>query len=325
VRPPDAFLARTAVAALDRWSVALNELQGRIAHRFRRVEVRARVGRYLAGLVQRVERKNGWQLAEASGEAGPQGVQRLLHAASWDADAVRDDVRAYVIEHRGDTTSGVLIVDESGFPKKGARSCGVAPQYCGTVGATANAQIGVFLAYTSDRGTAFIDRALSLRRAWADDRERRRAAGIPTGARFVTKIALARRLLTRAFAAGVPARWVVADAFSGRSHAFRRWLEQRGRADVLLLPKTTAVEYQGRRERAEQLGARLPAPAWSAQAGGIATPGGPRHHWVRLTLSSACAEGMGRWLLARRSADGLRQISDVAPGGAGLPLVVLRD
>jgi SRSO17 transposase len=192
------------VAALDHWSVALNDLQGRIAHRFRRVEVRARVGRYLVGLLQRVERKNGWQLAEAIGEAGPQGVQRLLNAASWDADAVRDDLRASVIEHLGDTTSGVLIVDENGFSKKGGRACGVAPQYCGTVGATANAQVGVFLAYTSDRGTAFIDRALYLPRAWADDRERRAAAGIPKGARFVTKIALARRMLTRAFAAGVP-------------------------------------------------------------------------------------------------------------------------
>lgn len=291
------------VAARDRWSVALNELQGRIAHRFRRVEVRARVGRYLAGLLQRVERKNGWQLAEAIGEAGPQGVQRLLNAASGDADAVRDDLRAYVIEHLGDATSGVLIVDESGFPKKGGRSCGVAPQYCGTVGATANAPVGVFLAYTSDRGTAFIDRALYLPRAWADDRERRAAAGLPKGTRFVTKIALARRMLTRAFAAGVPARWVVADSFYDRSHAFRGWLEQRGRAYALMIPKTTAVEYQGRRERAEQLGARLPAAAWSSQASGTATQGGPRHQWVRLTLSGACAEGMGRWLLIRRSAD----------------------
>jgi len=295
--------AEGAVAALDRWPVALNELQERIAHRFRRVEVRARVGRYLTGLLQRVERKNGWQLAEAIGEAGPQGVQRLLNAASWDADAVWDDLRAYVIEHLGDAASGVLIVDESGFQKKGGRSCGVAPQYCGTVGATANAQVGVFLAYTSDRGTAFIDRALYLPRAWADDRERRRAAGIPTGARFVTKVALARRLLTRAFAAGVPARWVVADSFYGRSHAFRRWLEQRGRAYVLMVPKTTAVEYQGRRERAEQLGTRLPAAAWCPQSSTAGAQGGTSREWVCLALSRACAGGMRRWLLVRRSAD----------------------
>jgi SRSO17 transposase len=291
------------VAALGQWSIALNELQERIAHRFRRVEVRARVGRYLTGLLQRVERKNGWQLAEAIGEAGPQGVQRLLNAASWDTDAVRDDLRAYVIEHLGDATSGVPIVDESGFPKKGGRSCGVAPRYCGTVGATANAQVGVFLAYTADRGAAFIDRALYLPRAWANDRERRRAAGIPKGARFVTKVALARRLLTRAFAAGVPARWVVADSFYGRSHAFRRWLEQRGRAYVLMVPKTTAVEYQGRRERAEQLGTRLPAAAWCPLSGAVGAHEGASREWACLPLSRACAGGMRRWLLVRRSAD----------------------
>ncbi len=295
--------AEGEIAALGQWSGALDELQGRIAHRFRRVEVRARVGRYLAGLLGRVERKNGWQLAEASGAAGPQGVQRLLNAAHWDADAVRDDLRAYVVEHLGDATSGVLIVDESGFLKQGGRSCGVAPQYCGTAGTTANAQVGVFLAYTSDRGTAFIDRALYLPRAWADARERRRAVGIPAGARFATKIALARRLLTRAFAAAVPARWVVAGAFYGRSHAFRRWLEKRGRAYAVMIPKTTAVEYQGRRERAEQLGARLPAAAWSPQQRAADAQGRASREWVCLTLSHTCVDGMRRWLLVRRSAD----------------------
>ena len=292
--------AQGEVAALDRWSVALNELQERIAHRFRRVEVRARVGRYLVGLLQRVERKNGWQLAEAIGEAGPQGVQRLLTAASWDADAVRDDLRAYVVEHLGDATSGVLIVDESGFLKKGARSCGVASQYSGTAGTTATAQVGVFLAYASDRGTAFLDRALYLPRAWVGDCERRAAAGIPKSARFVTKIAPARRLLTRAFAAAVPARWVVADSFYGRSHAFRHWLEQRGRAYALMIPKTTAIQYQGRRERAEQLGARLPEAAWRPPDGAD-KQGETGHQWVCLTLSDACAVGRRRWLLVRRS------------------------
>ncbi|MBA2364329.1 MAG: transposase, partial [Chloroflexia bacterium] len=128
------------------WSSALEELHERIAHRFARSEARERARRYLRGLLQRVERKNGWQLAEAIGEADPQGVQRLLNSARWDADLVRDDLREYVVEHLGDEESGVLIVDETSFPKKGDKSVGVASQYAGTLGNTANAQVGVFLA-----------------------------------------------------------------------------------------------------------------------------------------------------------------------------------
>ncbi len=215
---------------IEGWRAGLDALHARIAARFRRPEVRARARRYLAGLLERVERKNGWQLAEAIGEVGPRGVQRLLSAATWDADAVRDDLRAYVVDHLGDPASGVLIIDDTGFVKKGDKSCGVGRQYTGTVGAVANAQVGVFLAYASKQGAAFVDRALYLPRAWTADPERCREAGIPETVRFATKLMLARRMLARAFAAGVPAGWVVADSAYGRSHAFRRWLEERGRA-----------------------------------------------------------------------------------------------
>src|SRR3954451_5243597 len=121
-------------APIDQWSEILAELLGRIAHRFRRVEVRERTRRYLIALLDRVERKNGWQLAEAIGEHGPQGVQRLLNVAAWDADGVRDDLREYVVEHLGDASSGILIIDETGFLKKGGKSCGVGRQYTGTAG-----------------------------------------------------------------------------------------------------------------------------------------------------------------------------------------------
>jgi SRSO17 transposase len=250
----------------------------------------SRAGRYLVGLLERVERKNGWQLAEAIGETGPRGVQRLLSAAAWDTDGVRDDLRDSVVDHLGDEPTGVLIVDETGFLKKGKKSCGVARQYSGTAGATANCQVGVFLAYASQHGAAFIDRALYLPREWTDDRERRTEAGVPEDTRFATKIALAQQMLARAFAADVPARWVVADAFYGRSHALRRWLEARKRPYALMIPKTNAVWYQGRRERAEQLGERLClAPAC-----------GP---WACLELSEECAAGMRRWLLVRCDAE----------------------
>lgn len=278
------------LAAIARYADAWKELHARISHRFARAEARDLAGRYLAGLLERVERKNGWQLAEAIGEPGPRGVQRLLGAATWDTDGVRDDLRDYVVAHLGDEATGVLIVDETGFLKKGRRSCGVARQYAGTAGATANCQVGVFLAYAAQDGAAFIDRALYLPQEWTGDRERRTEAGVPEATRFATKIELAQQMLARAFDADVPARWVVADAFYGRSHELRRWLEARERPYALMIPKTNAVWYQGRRERAEQLGERLcPAPAL-----------GP---WACLELSEECATGMRRWLLVRCDAE----------------------
>jgi len=277
----------TGLTAIARCADAWAEVHARIGRRFARSEARERAGRYLAGLLDRVERKNGWQLAEAMGEAGPRGVQRLLSAAAWDADGVRDDLRGYVVAHLGDDASGVLIVDETGFLKKGTKSCGVARQYTGTAGDTANCQVGVFLAYASRDGAAFIDRALYLPREWTEDRDRRTEAGVPEETAFATKIELAQQMLARAFEAGVPARWVVADAFYGRSHELRLWLEERRRAYALMVPKTNAVWYRGRRERAEQLGERLSAAASL----------GP---WVCLELSEECAAGMRRWLLIRR-------------------------
>ena len=156
----------------------LDRVHERIASRFGRAEPRARVREYVSGLVAGLERKNGWTLAERAGEVSPDGMQRLLRRADWDVDGVRDDVRDYVIEHLGDP-GGVLIADETGFIKKGTRSAGVQRQYSGTAGRTENCQVGVFLAYASPRGHALIDRELYLPQSWADDQDRRRAAGIP--------------------------------------------------------------------------------------------------------------------------------------------------
>jgi SRSO17 transposase len=282
------------------WADEVAEIHTRLAPCFARSEVRQRVRRYVVGLLDRIERKNSWQLAETIGETGPQGVQRLLNGAVWDADGVRDELRAYVVDHLGQASSGVLIVDETGFLKKGSHSCGVARQYTGTAGTMANAQVGVFLAYASAQGAAFIDRVLYLPRSWTRDRQRRVQAGIPKGTRFETKIMLAQQMLARAFAAQVPAQWVTADSGYGRSHAFRRWLERRDRAYAVMVPKTTVVEYQRRRERAEQLGQRLPEEAWVTIAPDGARDGAARHEWVCLPLSESCAKGKRRWLLVRR-------------------------
>jgi SRSO17 transposase len=156
----------------------LAKLHARIAPRFRRAEVRTRAHRFLEGLLAPVERKNGWQLAEELGERGPRGVQRLLGDADWDEGAVRDDLRAYITEHLGEA-NGVLVIDETGFIKKGKKSAGVARQYSGTAGRRENSQIGVFLLYASSQGAGFLDRELYLPEEWTVDRVRCREAGIP--------------------------------------------------------------------------------------------------------------------------------------------------
>jgi SRSO17 transposase len=287
-------------SVLDKSSVAWERLQERIAHRFGRVEVRARVRRYLAGLLQRVERKNGWQLAEAIRERGPHGVQRLLTGAVWDAEAVRDDLRAYVIEQLGED-DGVLIIDETGFPKKGNHSCGVAGQYTGAAGRCENAQVGVFLAYATAQGTAFLDRALYLPRAWTSDRARCAAAGVPATVRFATKVALATQVLVRAFAAGVPARWVVADCLYGRVHHFRRLLERQGLAYVVGVIPAQRVTYAGRQQRAQAVAGSLPAACWQRLSAGEGSQGERVHDWACVALDEAAPTGMARWLLVRRS------------------------
>jgi SRSO17 transposase len=150
------------------WAVGLEALHARIAPRFARAEPRRRVLAYLRGLLGAVTRKNGWQLAEHAGEVTPDGMQRLLSTADWDPDLVRDDLRGYVVEHLGDP-GGVLVADETGFLKKGTTSVGVQRQYSGTAGKVDNCQLGVFLAYASSRGRAFLDRELYLPRVWSED------------------------------------------------------------------------------------------------------------------------------------------------------------
>src|SRR5918995_6564053 len=191
--------------AIGLWSEAVEELHRRIAGRFARSEARERVKRYLLGLLGRVERKNGWQIAEAIGDKDPQGVQRLLNSAKWDANLVREDLREYVVEHLGEEATGVLITDETGFLKKGTKSVGVARQYTGTAGDTVNCQVGVFVAYSSEKGAAFLDRSLYLPRAWTNAPARRAEAGVPEEIVFRNKVELAEGMLQRAFAAEVPA------------------------------------------------------------------------------------------------------------------------
>jgi SRSO17 transposase len=286
------------------WSKTLGELHRRIGHRFARSEARGRVKRYLLGLLGHVERKNGWQMAEAIGEHDPQGVQRLLSSARWDADEVREDLREYVLEHLGDEATGVLIVDETGFLKKGHNSVGVARQYTGTAGDTVNCQVGVFLAYSSEEGAAFLDRALYLPRAWTNSPARRTEAGVPEEIVFRNKVELAEQMLQRAFEAEVPAGWVLADSFYGRSHAFRSWLEEGGQPYAVMVPKTNAVPLGGRKKKIERLVERLGEEAFSEIRPARDGSGGRRPwEWACVDLAADPKRGMRRWLLVRRSTD----------------------
>ena len=222
------------VAEVARWSEGIERIHERIAGRFRRPEPRRRALDYLKGLLSPVERKNGWQLAEQAGDSTPDGVQRLLSSYRWDADLVRDDLASYVAEHLADA-DGVLVVDETGFLKKGNKSAGVQRQYSGTAGRIENCQIGVFLAYACGKDRALLDRELYLPQVWAGDVERRREAGVPEDAVFRTKPQLAQGMLERALESGVPFGWVTGDEVYGSDRNLRLWLEQEGISHVLAI------------------------------------------------------------------------------------------
>jgi SRSO17 transposase len=228
-------------------------------------------------------------------------MQRLLNAADWDAEAVRDDLRAYVVEHLSDERSGVLVIDETGFVKKGTKSAGVARQYSGTAGRRENQQIGVFLLYASDRGAAFIDRALYLPDEWMGDAARREEAHIPEHVGFATKGELARELLARAFAASVPAQWVVGDTvYSGDE--VRRWLEGQGRSYVLAVPSTHGIWTRAHQQTVEHLVQhQAPSDAWVRLSAGEGRQGPRWYDWACLRLPSATPAGKAQWLLVRRS------------------------
>ncbi len=211
------------------------------------------------------ERKNGWTLAEAAGEAGPQGMQRLLNFYAWDADGVRDDVRAMVVAALGDAVRGVLIVDETGFVKKGTKSAGVARQYSGTAGRIENSQVGVFAAYASARGRGLIDRELYIPKEWFADRARCHNAGIADDVEFATKPQLAQRMIARAVAAGVPFGWVTADEAYGQVGRLRMWLEDHHLAHVLAVPKShMVISMDLRQRRAHAVIAELAEADWHA-------------------------------------------------------------
>ena len=288
-----------AVAEARRWARGLEAVAERIRGRFPRSEPRERATAYLRGLLSPVERKNSWQLAEEAGDKKPYGFQHLLGRAEWSADEVRDDLCAYVREHFNHQRA-VLVIDETGFLKKGVKSAGVARQYTGTAGRVENCQVGVFLTHAAPRGRTFLDRELYLPEVWAGDAARRAEAGIPDEVRFATKPQLARRMIARALASGVECAWVTGDSAYGNDGKLRLWLEEQRLPYVLGVTAQYRLFTERGREWAKEIFARLPAREWRRLSCGAGSKGERVYDWARVRARTVDGERL-RWLVARRS------------------------
>ena len=267
---------------------------------FARSETRERVKAYLQGLLSPVERKNGWQLAEEAGETTPYGMQYLLNRAVWDSNKVRDQLQAYVREMIADP-DGILVIDETGFLKKGKKSVGVQRQYSGTAGRIENCQLGVFLTYASKAGHTLVDRELYLPKSWTQDRERCRAADVPEEVVFATKPELAARMLWRALDAGLGAKWVTGDTVYGSHRPLRQGLQSRNQAYALAVSCQEQVEVEGERKRVDRIADGFEPDQWQRISVGDGSKGPREFDWARIELTKPEQEGWQKWLVVRRS------------------------
>jgi SRSO17 transposase len=287
------------------WGQELGRVHARITPRFARSEPRRRALAYLQGIVSATERKNGWQLAEHAGEARPDGMQRLLNHAVWDADLVRDDLRAYILERLFDPHA-ILVIDETSFRKRGKKSAGVKPQYCGTTGRVENCQVGVFLSYVSSQGYTLIDRELYLPKEWIDDPGRCREAGIPEEMRFQTKCELAQQMIERLWKARIPFAWVVADTVYGGNLDLRVFLEAHQYSYMLAVACDEPVGIQTasglrRVTVAEALSFR--APDWQRLSMNEGTKGPRLFDWAVMPILHGWEDDGRHFLLVRRCLD----------------------
>ena len=259
---------------LVRWRAGFDEAFGLVAGRFAQVESRRRARGYLLGLLSGAERKNSWTIAEAAGDLSPDGMQRLLNFYRWDADAVRDDLRGYVLDHLADP-GGVVVADETGFLKKGVKSAGVQRQYSGTAGRIENCQLGVFLTYVSPAGRALIDRELYLPKTWTEDRDRCAEAGIGQQVDFATKPELVRRMLERLLAQHGPQvmPWFTADEAYGDNPGLRDWLDEQDINYVMAVSCDARFTTPSGPRRADELAASAPPRGGNASPAARAAKG----------------------------------------------------
>jgi len=329
-----------SIGTIGGWALSLRPWLQRLAPYFARPEVRTHARLYLQAILSEIPRKNGWQIAEYARQARPYGMQRLLSRAVWDEDACRDELRTLVGQTLfppplvpaladAEPLYPVLVLDESGVPKRGSHSAGVALQYCGVTGRVENCQVGVFLAFVTALGHGLVDRELYLPADWCDDLPRRRAAHIPDAVTFATKPELGKVMLQRAQAAGLSFRWVVADTVYGHSTGLRQWLEEQDCAYALAVPCTEVVWARtrgGDRLRdVASLAQTLHERDWHRLSAGQGTKGPRRFDWARLPLLQGDTTDGRHWLLFRRCLDNPAELAYYlvfAPPATPLPLMV---
>lgn len=319
---------------LELWASALREVKARMQPLFLRERMARSAGLFLDGLLGPERRKTGWMRAEAAGDPGPWRQQSVLGRGQWDADALRDVARDYALETLADPDA-VLVIDETGFLKQGRASCGVGRQYTGSAGKITNCQIGVFAAYVSRHGHAFIDRTLYLPKAWTDDPARCAAAHVPEALEFATKPRLARAMIERAVAARIPFSWVAADTVYGVGE-IEMALRRAGKGYVLGITGAHQVRSWGVQpfmvSTAETAAGTLPDDAWQGLSAGDGTKGPRLHDWAYLELAHLDADeyvdrAEGLWtrgLLIRRHRAGgeLAFFSTWCPAGTRLETLV---
>src|SRR5947207_8447038 len=311
--------AEPTLSQISTWPLSLFQLHARLAPHFARAEPRRHALLYLQAVVSEIPRKNSWQIAEHANQARPSGIQRLLSRAVWDHDGVRDDLRTFLWQTLcppplpGETAEPaapfpVLVIDESGFPKRGRHSAGVKPQYCGATGRVENCQVGVFLSYVTTQGHGLIDRELYLPQDWCDDPARRLAAHIPQSVTFQTKPELAQRMLERAQAADLPITWVVADTVYGHCPDLRAFLEAHGYAYALAVPSIEVICVQTQAgcllssvaHIAQQI---LGAQDWQPLSQSLGTKGERLFDWAILPWFQAGRVDGRHFLVVRRCLD----------------------
>jgi SRSO17 transposase len=297
---PSALARDQDVPVVQGGAASLTDMERRLAPYFEGAEPRQRALAYVRGLRSPAARQHSWQVAEVSGDATPDGVQHLRRRARWDPDAVRDELRGYRVQHLGDPEA-VLGLDETGFLTKGRHSAGVARPSSGTAGRVENGQIGVFVGYARRLGHALLEPELYLPKEWAEDRERCRRAGLPDERRFATKPQLARPMLARAFAAGVPATWVTGDSVYGDDRRLRLWLEAQPHAYVLAVSGREYGWVGGQQRRVKPMLAALPDDGWTRLSAGDGAKGPRWDDWRWWPLADPMAPRWRRWRLVRRT------------------------
>ena len=295
------------------WACHFEPLIGQIGGCFGRHDLRRRAAAYVRGLLGPVQRKNGWQLAEHVGDATPHGLQRLLDRASWDADAVRDKLVGYARQHLlTERDPGVLIVDETGFLKKGNKSVGVQRQYSGTAGRIENCQVGVFMALVGSRGRALIDRELYLPKSWCDDEGRLHEAHVPAEVAFATKPRLAQRMIGRALDSGLRPRWVLGDEVYGSDGKTRRFLESRGQPYVLAVSSQQQLWVRLKQQRVDRIAQNIAPEDWQRISVAQGSKGPRVYDWAGGRLGVPTETGLVNWLLIRRD---VTSGGDITSGG----------